>query len=296
MTDKKFTASDIVELLRDRYRPDAYALLTEIPNATGASCNSRIDAAAFGLWPSKGLHRIGMEIKVSRADFLRELQDPKKNEWARKYFHEFWFVTGPKVVADVSEIPQGDGWMTVHGKALSIKRHANRRQDASMDDGFVASLARSMVNGVKNEVRMAFRDDPMAKRGQVHIEAVSKFLTKRFVNPTYADDTDAVVAKLEEASASPGEICDRKDVLGALDAFQERMGELFQMFLVLANESLLARDEAGRRVVGRWGGVDAGCVKELSGRARQSIDRTRILQMRDMLNSMFPKEEDQKDA
>jgi hypothetical protein len=136
----------------------------------------------------------------------------------------------------------------------------------------------------------------MAKRGRVHIEAVSKFLTKRFVNPTYVDDTDAVVAKLEEASSSPGEIHDRNDVLGVLDLFQERMGELFQMFLVIANESLLARDEAGKRVVSRWGGVDAGCVKELSGMAKRSIDRTRILQMRDLLNSMFPKKDDQKNA
>ncbi len=57
-----------------------------------------IDALAFNAWPSKGNALHGLEIKLSRADWLRELRDPVKSEVMRRQVDKMFVVAPPGVV------------------------------------------------------------------------------------------------------------------------------------------------------------------------------------------------------
>ena len=60
--------------------------------------DATIDALAFNAWPSKGNALHGLEIKLSRADWLRELRDPVKSEVMRKQVDKMFVVAPPGVV------------------------------------------------------------------------------------------------------------------------------------------------------------------------------------------------------
>lgn len=79
----------------------------------GHSSEQRIDAFAIALWPSKGWQTHSYEIKMSRADFLKELKKPLKRRPALRYSNLFWFVT-PEGLVCPEEIPIEAGLMEMH--------------------------------------------------------------------------------------------------------------------------------------------------------------------------------------
>ena len=71
----------------------------------------------------RALH--GHEIKVSRGDWLRELQDPSKSAaWSR--YCDRWWLVAPPGVARREELPAGWGLMEVTGAALRVTVQAPR--------------------------------------------------------------------------------------------------------------------------------------------------------------------------
>ena len=80
MSETKITAADIRMLLHEKYsdhRQFAYA--EEVGNATGLEQTRRLDAVVVNVYKSKGYTIEGIEIKVSRSDLRRELQDSSKH-------------------------------------------------------------------------------------------------------------------------------------------------------------------------------------------------------------------------
>jgi hypothetical protein len=64
-----------------------------------------LDLLAVGLWRSTGHRRLGVEVKVSRGDWLRELRKPGK---ARTHLVDAWTILTVPGVAKLEELP--DGW------------------------------------------------------------------------------------------------------------------------------------------------------------------------------------------
>ncbi len=60
--------------------------------------DATIDALAFNAWPSQGHQIHGLEIKLSRADWLRELRDPVKTEIMRRQVDKLYVLAPPGVV------------------------------------------------------------------------------------------------------------------------------------------------------------------------------------------------------
>lgn len=85
---------------------------------------SRIDFFAIHAYPSKQHHRIAFEVKVSRADFRKEVKDPTKRRMALMFSNEYYFVTPPNLV-QLNEIPPECGLMTYH--ADSDVLHTSKR-------------------------------------------------------------------------------------------------------------------------------------------------------------------------
>lgn len=150
--------------LRKRYRAPAHALLIEVPNGTGARKRRSADAVAMSLYPSRGLDIEGIEIKVSRSDWLRELKDPLKSEPVQKYCDKWW-VAAPKGVVDPDELPSTWGLLVLQkGNKLVARRPAPKLDPAPLDRTFVASLGRRMheqIDAAERSVRdeLDLRDD-----------------------------------------------------------------------------------------------------------------------------------------
>lgn len=93
-------------------------------------------------WPSKGFRTIAFEVKVSRSDFAREINNPRKRKGAELFANECYFVVPNGLVA-IEEVPATWGLMTVDA-AGTIKRVkvAQQRSVGDLPMSFVASLAR----------------------------------------------------------------------------------------------------------------------------------------------------------
>jgi hypothetical protein len=144
----KVTAEYLVNLIRQRYpvyRDDGfhrYVVLEQVPDGTGMYQGHWIDVAVFHMWPSSGLLRSAFEIKISRSDFLRELQYPNKYKWVQDSFHEFWYVA-PQGVIKREELPANAGWLCPRANKLTVKRHAVKNENPKLDDLLLAGFMRA---------------------------------------------------------------------------------------------------------------------------------------------------------
>lgn len=111
--DNKITAS----FLFNKLRVEGVLLLAEVRDAGGHSASRSLDAMSYGLWPSKGSHATGYEIKINRQDWLKELQQIEKAEAFRPYCKYFYLVADKKV-AELHEIPETWGFLEWNGRRL----------------------------------------------------------------------------------------------------------------------------------------------------------------------------------
>lgn len=128
------TSDVIKKLLRARHAEpgkawSAWAFFDEFIPGTGTSreAGTRMDGWAINVWPSGGFVSIAYEIKVSRSDFLRELKDPYKREWALTFSDEFYFVA-PIGLIDRAELPPDCG-------LVEVKRGGQRGGMYKLEDG-----------------------------------------------------------------------------------------------------------------------------------------------------------------
>lgn len=139
--------------MRDRictlFPADRYAVLFEVRNATGFSVKRRsgyCDALVMGLWPSRGLELWGLEIKVSRSDWLRELKQPEKAEEFLPYCHR-WFIVAPADIIHPGELPPTWGHLAPIRNTLRAVSEAPLLQPKPADVGLLASICRAAADG-----------------------------------------------------------------------------------------------------------------------------------------------------
>lgn len=143
----------IVKGIRKAFPAPEWATFTEVRNATGSVEVARyLDTLSVNLWPSSrrgGEKQTGCEIKVSRADFLRELKDPSKSAAIRRYCSQFYLaVDGWKGILsspgelDDYEATQGWGLLDV-GERDPFVRLAAISTPEPLEEEFMLSLIRS---------------------------------------------------------------------------------------------------------------------------------------------------------
>lgn len=134
-------SATVYAALREKYKQPAYALFFEVGNATGYACKRHADAVAVGLWPSRGLDIIGIEVKASRSDWKRELADPEKADAIFRYCDRWYLATPPDVV-EPGELPSNWGHLCLRGKTLQEAVPAPQLQPVPLTRTFFAALAR----------------------------------------------------------------------------------------------------------------------------------------------------------
>jgi hypothetical protein len=242
-------------------------VLEQVADGTGIYQGHWIDAVVFDLWPSKGLLRSAFEIKVSRSDFLRELQNPLKYKWATESFHEFWFVA-PQNAIQLPELPVNVGWMFPRAGKLAIKRHAVQNPNPKLDDHLLAAFMRAAAKEINRVSRTTAKDildgSEEYQLGKLYKETVTAFLTQRGVdkyrNPSSQKE---LLEWLEEATLDKQLKEDRNHLLEITGRFQREVISLLKLFLVIANKSLLARDELGKYIIQTYGGEDNEAIETL---------------------------------
>jgi hypothetical protein len=249
---------NLEQLLLERHRPPEWAAFTELANGTGASSTRRIDVAAFNCWPSKGYLRIAYEVKRTRADFMRELANPKKREDAERYFHECWFVT-MRGVCEPREIPEGWGLLvpTKKGDKLRKALVARQRRPEPMPERlWVAAVRR----GAEKEHTVATRTYQFA--GEVVTQA-----------DLHARVKQAVSAQ-EEVLAMRSERLEQQQ-----RAIRDQRESLLEPLRVLASEArgshFVRQEELTADNVREWiaavrSGIDARTIKTLTN-AREAL-------------------------
>jgi hypothetical protein len=148
--------ADIEQALRERFAPPQYAIFFEVPSATGGAASRRADAIAMALWPSLGLEIVGIEIKVDRRDWLRELKQPAKAQELARFCDRWVIATAPGVVK-LEELPPAWGLLVLRGKGLRQEREAPRLAAQPIERTFLASLLRaaSEANPAEQAIRKA---------------------------------------------------------------------------------------------------------------------------------------------
>ena len=101
---------------------------------------------AVNCYESKGFAIEGIEVKVSRADLMREVQDASKHN---VFFDnlDYYSVAMPAGIAKLDELPALWGVYVVKDGKLATRRKPKPLHDAGLkviDKGFAASLCRCM--------------------------------------------------------------------------------------------------------------------------------------------------------
>lgn len=139
---KTVTSAEMRTAVRERYGRAA-AVFDEVGDSTGARGERRrADCVAMGLWPSRGLYLEGIEIKVSRPDWIAELKDPSKADAVGKYCDFWWLAIADASIVRDGELPLNWGLLVLEGKALKVVKQAPKLEGAELDRGFVAALLR----------------------------------------------------------------------------------------------------------------------------------------------------------
>lgn len=135
-------------MVRKRFDAPEWACMLEVAPATGGGTRYA-DAIAVNLWSSRGHAVIGMEIKVSRSDWLRELKKPEKAETSVYRFCDKWYLVAPKGVVKDGELPQTWGLLELRASGLVEVVAAPKLTPEPVTKGFFASLIRRSVEGIE---------------------------------------------------------------------------------------------------------------------------------------------------
>ena len=154
------TAAVIRAALRARFPKDAFALLEEVRSGTGYSRQARYaDALVCSCWPSRGLWIAGVEIKVSRSDWQRELREPAKSSDIQGWC-DYWWIAAPAGVVRAGELPVTWGLLEYDASArakskLAVKVAAPKLAPEALTASFVASVMRSCASVQRDAVSRA---------------------------------------------------------------------------------------------------------------------------------------------
>ena len=137
---------ELLKLLSDQYPPFDSAFIPEFRGGTGWAVEQRVDAIAMHLWPSMGLELVGFELKVSRADWLREMKNPRKSDFMKKFCDKWYLVISDlSIVKYPDELPPDWGLMFVEKGKIKIMIPAKKLLPVPIDRLFLASLMRRAV-------------------------------------------------------------------------------------------------------------------------------------------------------
>lgn len=170
------TADEVVTHVRRYYGGNAWAVFEGVANATGTRASRWADVIAFGLWPSRGMEIHGVEVKVSRSDLMRELDNPEKAEPVAAYCDYWWIAAGLDKLAKPEELPAAWGLLVPCAKkGMRVAKAATKLEPKPLDRGFVAAILRRAAHVYDPErIRQQARGEIFSEERDKAIESVKQ--------------------------------------------------------------------------------------------------------------------------
>lgn len=155
--EEKWTEGKILALLQAKYSPGdrmAPEWVTFSQVRSHPTKNVRtIDFWAMNCWSSGGFRTLVVEVKVSRSDWLREINDIEKRQEWKGLVHQFYYCAPNKVIKP-EEVPEGYGLMVPAGaNGLRTAVQPKMDENVSITLPFLAIIARRAVEGSAEERR-----------------------------------------------------------------------------------------------------------------------------------------------
>lgn len=149
------TAEAVEAALRSHFAAPRYAVITGVRNAAGWDASRTCDLLALGVWQSTHHDLHGVEIKVHRGDWQREMQDPLKAE-AFAAFCDYWWIAAPPGIVRLEELPATWGLIEMVGKGMRVRKPATKKESpAPIDREFLACFARRVCEQSPAEALIA---------------------------------------------------------------------------------------------------------------------------------------------
>lgn len=195
------TTAELQDHLAAKYPRDRYALFFDVPDNVGTHQRRRADAIAVGCWNSVGHLIEGFELKVSRADWLRELKSVNKADPFIERCDRWWLVTASPAIAKVEEIPACWGWMAYGKGGLRVQRPAPRLPQHKPEEIgrlFAVGLFRKMQDDLLNspEVQRVIKE----KRDEVEKRIEEQVTYRTQHNNRRVEELQKVIDKFESES------------------------------------------------------------------------------------------------
>ena len=148
------TANDILLHLNDMYSDtNQYVCAAEVSPRTGA-WERRIDFLVMNCYDSEQLKIQGYEIKISKSDLKRELEDPDKHAVFFDAIDFYWLIAPKQVLDNIDLIPPKWGvravWRDESGKIVSrtVRKptclHDEQMFSRKIRKAFMASFCRAI--------------------------------------------------------------------------------------------------------------------------------------------------------
>jgi hypothetical protein len=165
---RNVTSADVIAALRQRYPTGAWAFLEQVANGTGYQRQYRwADALAMGLWPSRGMELHGIEVKVSRTDWLRELSNPGKADSIHRYCHRWYVAVSDPDIVKPGELPLNWGLYALNGGGkMECRTEAFcSKKPEPLDLLMVAAILRGAAQVGEGQLKAAHEAGYSAGRG-----------------------------------------------------------------------------------------------------------------------------------
>lgn len=178
MTTAKLSSAQVASALRKGpFRDPAHAWLEQVRSGTGYGSRERYaDALAVSLWPSRGIWFAGIEIKVDRGDWLREVDAPEKAAEIMKWC-DFWYVAAPAGIVELGEVPETWGLYVVEKGKAKLVKEAPRLSPELPTRTFVASVLRNAAQAL-TAVRQAGHNEGYEAAAAAYGEEATDLLRK----------------------------------------------------------------------------------------------------------------------
>lgn len=166
------TEAGVFAALARRFCAPEWACFRGVADATGAGHRRTVDALLMNMYPSRGLTIEGVEIKVSRGDWLRELKKPSKQETVFRYCDRFWLAVGDPAIVRDGELPATWGLLVPgRGGKMKIATRAPELSPEPITKPFMAAILRRASEGhdkLRREVRVEVEAEtlPPAERSR----------------------------------------------------------------------------------------------------------------------------------
>jgi len=175
---KPIDADKLRALLRRKYPADQYAMLYEVRDAAGFAAKRSADVMVIGLWPSRGCMIEGMELKISRGDWLRELKKPQKAEAFFQFCDRWWVIASSPDIVKLDELPPTWGLMVPRAGGMGVVRQAPDLKPEPVDRYLLAAMLKRATDTAADSPEVRAAIDNRVKVAESAVEQRVKWATQ----------------------------------------------------------------------------------------------------------------------